>query len=54
LTWLWLSLTESHHNFKASAQKSLVSRLDVKINVKAPVASIRMPKGVHFRSGGGS
>jgi hypothetical protein len=37
--WPCRSLTDSHHTFKASAQKSLVSRDWVKINVSAPVAS---------------
>src|SRR3712207_6184440 len=48
------SLTESHHSFRASTQKSLVSRDDVKIRVSAPVASTRMPTGVPFRCAGGS
>src|SRR3954469_22534138 len=52
--WPCRSLTDSHHTFKASAQKSLVSRDFVKINVSAPVASINTPKGVHFVSAGGS
>src|SRR3954470_16204888 len=49
-----LSLTDSHHTCKASTQKSLVSREDVKINVSAPVASISTPNGVHFVLAGGS
>src|SRR5262245_3092038 len=52
--WSCRSLTDSHHTFKASAQKSLVSRDRVKINVSAPVASIKTPNGVHFVSAGGS
>src|SRR3954468_11197777 len=52
--WPCRSLTDSHHTFKASAQKSLVSRDFVKINVSAPVASINTPNGVHFVSAGGS
>src|SRR4051794_9764086 len=52
--WPCRSLTDSHHTFKASAQKSLVSRDRVKINVSAPVASINTPNGVHFVSAGGS
>src|SRR3982751_3753140 len=49
-----LSLTDSPQSFKPSTQKSLVSRDEVKISVKAPVASTRMPSGVHFRFAGGS
>src|SRR6516164_4993447 len=52
--WPCWSLTDSHHIFKASTQKSLVSRLDVKINVSAPVASSNTPNGVHFVLAGGS
>src|SRR3954470_6888393 len=52
--WPCRSLTDRHHTFKASAQKSLVSRDRVKINVSAPVASINTPNGVHFVSAGGS
>src|SRR5262249_59130861 len=52
--WPCRSLTDSHHTFKASAQKSLVSRDWVKIIVSAPVASINTPNGVHFVSAGGS
>src|SRR3954451_10395798 len=52
--WPCWSLTDSHQTFKASAQKSLVSRDRVKINVSAPVASINTPNGVHFVSAGGS
>src|SRR3954464_12391061 len=52
--WPCRSLPDSHHTFKASAQKSLVSRDRVKINVSAPVASINTPKGVHFVPAGGS
>src|SRR5215831_471388 len=52
--WPCRSLTDSHHTFKASAQKSLVSRDRVKIIVSAPVASINTPNGVHFVSAGGS
>src|SRR4051794_21325185 len=52
--WPCRSLTDSHHTFRASAQKSLVSRDPVKINVSAPVASINTPNGVHFVSAGGS
>src|SRR5215218_2338014 len=52
--WPCRSFTDSHHTFKASAQKSLVSRDWVKINVNAPVASISTPNGVHFVSAGGS
>src|SRR5215217_2149533 len=52
--WPCRSFTDSHHTFKASAQKSLVSRDWVKINVNAPVASINTPNGVHFVSAGGS
>ena len=52
--WPCRSLTDSHHTFKASAQKSLVSRDWVKINVSAPVASINTPNGVHFVPAGGS
>src|SRR3954465_12396583 len=52
--WPCRSFTDSHHTFKASIQKSLVSRDDVKINVSAPVASINTPNGVHFVLAGGS
>src|SRR4051795_1840363 len=52
--WPCRSFTDRHHTFKASAQKSLVSRDRVKINVSAPVASINTPNGVHFVSAGGS
>src|SRR3954463_11014719 len=52
--WPCRSFTDSHHTFKASAQKSLVSRDRVKINVSAPVASINTPNGVHFVSAGGA
>src|SRR5947209_1855078 len=52
--WPFRSFTDSHHTLKASAQKSLVSRDRVKINVSAPVASINTPNGVHFVSAGGS
>src|SRR3954466_7029402 len=52
--WPCRSFTDSHHTFKASAQKSLVSRDRVKINVSAPVASINTPNGVHFVPAGGS
>src|SRR5206468_3237472 len=52
--WPCLSLTDSHHSFKASTQKSLVSRDCVKINVSAPLASISTPNGVHFVLAGGS
>src|SRR3954452_24204921 len=52
--WPCRSFTDSHHTFKASAQKSLVSRDFVKINVSAPVASISTPNGVHFVPAGGS
>src|SRR6516164_9746365 len=52
--WPCRFLTDSHHTFKASAQKSLVSRDWVKINVSAPVASINTPNGVHFVPAGGS
>src|SRR3954467_2729160 len=52
--WPCRSFTDCHHTFKASAQKSLVSRDRVKINVSAPVASINTPNGVHFVSAGGS
>src|SRR3954463_710468 len=48
------SFTVSHHTFRASAQKSLVSCDFVKINVSAPVASINTPNGVHFVPAGGS
>src|SRR3982751_3186726 len=48
------SFTGRHHTSKASAQKSLVSRDRVKINVSAPVASINTPNGVHFVPAGGS
>src|SRR3954468_16271647 len=48
------SFTDSHHTFRASAQKSLVSRDRVKTNVSAPVASINTPNGVHFVPAGGS
>src|SRR5215207_2263306 len=43
----------SHQRTKASTQKSLVSRWP-KNKVSAPVASTRMPSGVHLRTGGGS
>src|SRR5690242_17946935 len=43
----------SHHRNNPSAQLSLVSRWQ-KIIVKAPLTSTKMPKGVHFRFGGGS
>jgi hypothetical protein len=36
LMWPCRSLTDRHHTSKASAQKSLVSRDRVKINVSAP------------------
>src|SRR3954452_18751902 len=52
--WPCRSFTDCHHTFKASAQKSLVSRDRVKINVSAPVASINTPNGVHFVSAGGA
>src|SRR3954462_12007770 len=52
--WPFWPLTDSHHTFKASTQKSLVSRDDVKINIRAPVASINTPNGVHFVLAGGS
>src|SRR3954449_2484537 len=52
--WPCRSFTDSHHTLKASAQKSLVSRDRVKINVNAPVASINTPNGVHFVPAGGS
>src|SRR3954468_6856686 len=52
--WPCWSLTDSPQTFRASAQKSLVSRDRVKINVSAPVASINTPNGVHFTSAGGS
>src|SRR3954470_13549220 len=52
--WPCRSFTDRHHTFKASAQKSLVSRDRVKTNVNAPVASINTPKGVHFVPAGGS
>src|SRR3954454_17374198 len=45
--------TIAHHFCRPSAQKSLVSRVP-KISVNAPVASTKMPKGVHFRGAGGS
>src|SRR4051794_38663891 len=45
--------TDSHHSCNPSAQQSLLSRSQ-KISVSAPVASTRMPRGVHFRFGGGS
>src|SRR5262249_4327058 len=47
------SLTDRHHSFKASAQKSLVWR-SPKISVRAPLASTRMPNGGHFLLAGGS
>src|ERR1043166_3278808 len=47
-------LTDRHHTFRASPQKSLVSRDLVKINVSAPVASINTPSGVHLVLAGGS
>src|SRR3954454_22798589 len=52
--WPCRSFTDRHHILKASAQKSLVSRDFVKINVSAPVASISTPNGVHFVPAGGS
>src|SRR3954466_15174042 len=52
--WPCRSFTDRHHILKASAQKSLVSRDRVKINVSAPVASISTPNGVHFVPAGGS
>src|SRR4051812_13082673 len=52
--WPCWSFTVSHHTFRASAQKSLVSRDFVKISVSAPVASISTPNGVHFVPAGGS
>src|SRR3954465_2358610 len=52
--WPCRSFTDRHHTFKASAQKSLVSRDRVKTNVNAPVASINTPNGVHFVPAGGS
>src|SRR3954447_9550399 len=52
--WPCRSFTDRHHTLKASAQKSLVSRDRVKINVSAPVASISTPNGVHFVPAGGS
>src|ERR687889_2270693 len=52
--WPCRSFTDRHHTSSASAQKSLVSRDRVKINVSAPVASINTPNGVHFVSAGGS
>src|SRR3954470_4723717 len=52
--WPCRSFTVSHHTFRASAQKSLVSRDRVKTNVNAPVASIKTPNGVHFVLAGGS
>src|SRR5437764_14156569 len=52
--WPCRSLTDRHHTLKASAQKSLVSRDRVKINVSAPVANINTPNGVHFVPAGGS
>src|SRR5215471_4387895 len=52
--WPSRSLTDNHHTFKASTQKSLVSRDWVKIKVSAPVASINTPNGVHFVPAGGS
>src|SRR5262245_61068424 len=47
------ALMLSHHSNNPSAQLSLVSRWQ-KINVNAPLVSIKMPNGVHFRFGGGS
>src|SRR3954453_7766579 len=52
--WPCRSFTDRHHTFRASAQKSLVSRDRVKITVSAPVASISTPNGVHFVPAGGS
>src|SRR3954447_23003933 len=52
--WPCRSFTDRHHTLKASAQKSLVSRDRVKINVSAPVARTSTPKGVHFVPPGGS
>src|SRR3954454_22494300 len=52
--WPCRSFTDSHHTFKAPAQKSLVSRDRVKISVSAPVASVNTPNGVHFVPAGGS
>src|SRR4051812_1567628 len=52
--WPCRSFTDRHHTFKASAQKSLVSRDWLKITVSAPVASINTPNGVHFVPAGGS
>src|SRR4051794_41952678 len=52
--WPCRSFTDRHHTSKASAQKSLVSRDRVKINVSAPVASIKTPNGAHFVSAGGA
>src|SRR5690348_14597545 len=43
----------SHHRNNTSAQLSHVARWQ-KIIVKAPLTSTKMPKGVHFRFGGGS
>jgi hypothetical protein len=45
--------TRVHHNFSPSTQKSLVS-FDPNNNDNAPLATIRMPNGVHFRFAGGS
>src|SRR3954449_7675110 len=47
------ALTRPHHIRNASTQASLVSR-EPKINVNAPLATIRMPKGTNFSFAGGS
>src|SRR3954471_22232350 len=52
--WPCRSFTDSHHAFRASAQKPSVSRGRGKIPVGAPVASINTPNGVHFVPAGGS
>src|SRR5262245_54241173 len=46
-------LTDSHHSRSPSTQKSLVSACP-KISVSAPVASTKIPSGVHFLRAGGS
>src|SRR3954466_12243473 len=47
------ALTRPHHIRNASTQASRVSR-EPKINVNAPVATVRMPKGTNFSFAGGS
>src|SRR5262249_9709734 len=51
--WPYCPLTNPPHTFNPSAQKPLVSP-SPNISVSAPVARIRIPRGVHFRFAGGS